>query len=98
MSEREKIVEVMARGWLEAECCGDEESDKHMAHVALTTLEAAGYVVVPKAPNNAMLKAAAKSMSPEKRPTKKWVSCSEKHAIRYRAMIAAGLAKGEDND
>lgn len=49
----------------------------------------AGYVEVPVEPTPEMTKAAAAAMSPGHRPDR-WVSCSEKHAIRYRAMIAAG--------
>jgi hypothetical protein len=49
----------------------------------------ADYAVVPREPTRAMTKAAAKAMSPGKRPTEEWVSCSEKHAIRYKAMVAA---------
>ena len=35
--------------------------------------------------------AAAKAMSPEKRPTQEWVSCGQKHKIRYQAMIDEAL-------
>lgn len=48
-----------------------------------------GWAIVPKEPTRAMLSAAAAAMSPGKRPTEKWVSVRTKHAIRYRAMIAA---------
>lgn len=44
-------------------------------------------------PSNKMLKAAAKAMSPGKRPTQEWVSGSAKHGIRYRAMIDEVLAE-----
>lgn len=47
------------------------------------------YKIVPKTPTPDMLKAAAKAMSPGKRPTKEWVSCRRKHEIRYQAMIDA---------
>jgi hypothetical protein len=47
------------------------------------------YVVVPRQPTNAMLKAACASMSPKKRPAPEWVPVKEKHRIRYGAMIDA---------
>lgn len=47
----------------------------------------ASHRVVPADPTPLMLRAAAKAMSPGKRPTEEWVSVSQKHAIRYRAMI-----------
>jgi hypothetical protein len=48
-----------------------------------------GYAIVPASPTNKMLQAAAKAMSPEKRPTQEWVSVKAKHAIRYKAMVEA---------
>jgi hypothetical protein len=48
-----------------------------------------GWVTVPIKPTRQMLEAAAKAMSPSKRPTMKWVSARKKHEIRYRAMIDA---------
>lgn len=42
-------------------------------------------------PDNAMLHAAAKAMSPGRRPTPDRVSCKQKHTIRYQAMIVAAL-------
>jgi hypothetical protein len=47
-------------------------------------------------PNRKMLRAAAKAMSPGRRPTQARVGCMAKHGIRYRAMIDAAL--GEPND
>jgi len=44
-----------------------------------------------RSPNKRMLKAAAKAMSPAKRPTQKRVSVARKHAIRYVSMIDAAL-------
>lgn len=44
-----------------------------------------------RAPNSKMCRAAGAAMSPDKRPTQKRVSHKAKHAIRYRAMIAAAL-------
>lgn len=52
-------------------------------------LEASGLVLVPKEPTAKMLHAAAKAMSPGRRPTDEWVSVSQKHTIRYTAMIEA---------
>jgi len=47
------------------------------------------HAVVPRVPTREMTKAAARAMSPGRRPTSDWVSAAEKHAIRYRAMIEA---------
>lgn len=47
------------------------------------------------APNSKMCKAAAKAMSPDRRPTPNRVSVKAKHAIRYRAMITAALNEGK---
>ena len=52
-------------------------------------LKAEGLVVVPRDPTNKMLDAAAKAMSPERRPTQRRISVKRKHAHRYRAMIQA---------
>ena len=48
-----------------------------------------GYVVAPYSPDSRMIKAACKSMSPGKREGLPWVSNSEKHKIRYQAMLDA---------
>lgn len=42
-------------------------------------------------PSKDMLGAAAKAMSPGKRPTQEWVSVQNKHKIRYQAMIRKAL-------
>lgn len=42
-------------------------------------------------PSSQMLHAAAKAMSPGRRPTPERVSVQQKHRIRYRAMIMAAL-------
>lgn len=55
-----------------------------------------GMVLVPRKPTKAMLRAAAKAMSPEKRPTKDWMSVSEKHAYRYEIMIKAYLEESDE--
>lgn len=46
-------------------------------------------------PDKHMIHAAAKAMSPGRRPTPERVSVAEKHAIRYRAMIDAALTDTE---
>ena len=46
-------------------------------------------------PNNHMLHACAKSMSPERRPTMARVSVKRKHRIRYQAMIDAALGESD---
>lgn len=55
--------------------------------------EARAAIEAMREPNNRMLHAAAKSMSPERRPTPKRVGVKEKHRIRYRAMIDAVLGQ-----
>lgn len=60
---------------------------------ALIQLAFEGYAVVPVEPTQAMIKAAAKSMSPGRRPTPERVSVKQKHAIRFRAMISAALSE-----
>ena len=59
----------------------------------VTRLELAGWVIVPREPTTAMLKAACASMSPGKRPTPDRVNVKEKHRIRYGAMIDAAVAR-----
>lgn len=54
-----------------------------------------GMVLVPRKPTKAMLRAAANALSPEKRPTKDWMSVSEKHAYRYEMMIKAYLEESD---
>ena len=49
-------------------------------------------------PNRKMLNAAAKAMSPEKRPTPTFVSTAAKHQIRYMAMIDTALGKPEEEE
>jgi hypothetical protein len=38
-------------------------------------------------PSKQMLKAACKSMSPDRRPTPEWVTVNAKHRIRFQAML-----------
>jgi hypothetical protein len=52
-------------------------------------LDASGMVMVPREPTSKMLNAAAKALSPGKRPTPDFVSVSKKHMIRYQAMVNA---------
>lgn len=52
-------------------------------------------IVAMRIPNTKMLNAAAKSMSPDLRPTPARVSNKAKHAIRYRAMLDVVLAEAE---
>lgn len=47
-----------------------------------------GFKIAPINPTNKMLKAAAKAMLNENRPTKRRVSNKVKHRIRYQAMLA----------
>lgn len=53
--------------------------------------EARAAIEAMREPDNAMLNAASKAMSPDRRPTPKRVSVKMKHRIRYRAMIDAAL-------
>lgn len=64
------------------------------AHIR--ALREAGYVCVPVEPTSEMLHAAAKAMSPGRRPTPDHVSVREKHCIRYKAMIAAAPRAGTE--
>jgi hypothetical protein len=48
-------------------------------------------------PSKKMCKAAAKAMSPEKRPTPEWMPSSDKHAYRFMAMIEASPLKPVDS-
>lgn len=57
-----------------------------------------GYAVVPIEPTPAMLKAAAKAMSPGCRPTPEWVPVREKHRIRYRAMVTEFTKQPEERN
>ena len=43
-----------------------------------------------------MLAAACKALSPERRPTDKWISVKAKHGLRYRSMIDAALSQQKD--
>lgn len=82
------MVEKVARAIRERELgkgCPVWEEDYAVARAAIEAM---------REPDKVMLRAAAKSMSPEKRPTAKWVSCQKKHEIRFTAMIDAAL-KGE---
>jgi hypothetical protein len=49
----------------------------------------ASHAIVPRQPTPKMTQAAAKAMSPGRRPTQEWVSCRVKHTIRYQAMLEA---------
>ncbi len=53
-------------------------------------------VAVPLEPTKKLLHAAAKALSPGRRPTQDWVSVQEKHEIRYRAMIAAWIEEQKE--
>jgi hypothetical protein len=57
--------------------------------------EAVAAIEAMRAPNRKMILAAAKAMSPGRRPTQQYVSCNAKHGIRYRAMIDEALKHGE---
>ena len=85
-------VEVMARAMWRGPLPLDSHECREFARLAIAGLEQCGFAIVPIEPTKEMTKAASAAMSPGLRPTKKWVSCSEKHAIRYRAMVAARLA------
>lgn len=49
----------------------------------------ADHRITPYIPLRRQLRAAGKSMSPGAREGKPWVSASEKHEIRYQAMLDA---------
>lgn len=103
MTDRDKLIEAMARSMAlaagayegpELHWLGYEDD----AQAALAAIEANGLVVVPREPTEAMLKAAAAAMSPGKRPTNRFVSNSEKHRIRYTAMIGAAPLHAAPNE
>lgn len=89
MRDREKIVEVMARSdatfdgrLYEAMPRSDRERYKDRSSCALSALEAAGYVVVPREPTEAMLEAGNDARLP--------LGTIEENTIKtYRAMLAA---------
>lgn len=85
----------MAEGDNMLERCAKAILAKVPAGYGMTATEAVEYaravIEEMRRPTNRMLKAAAKAMSPEKRPTPTWVSGSAKHGIRYRAMIDTAL-------
>ncbi len=95
MPNDDEIVEAMARGirdiaWGDgSEPLNAHDDAEDLARSALAAQRAMGLVLVPVEPTKAMLQAASAAMSPGKRPTYRFVSNSQKHAIRYRAMIAA---------
>jgi hypothetical protein len=68
--------------------CGD---DNPANILAIHRIRAVAAIQAMREPTNSMLKAAAKSMSPEHRPTPEYLSVKEKHRARYRAMIDAAL-------
>ena len=92
-----EISKIMGKASLEAFCndgwnMANTDGRKQAiaeAEAAIKALTDAGYAIVPKEPTNSMLNAAGGAMSPGKRPTQRRVSVKKKHAIRYRAMIAA---------
>ncbi len=94
-------IEVMARAMWRGPLPLDSHECRQFARLAIAGLAECGFAIVPVEPTQEMLRAACASMSPGKRPTKRFVSNSEKHGIRYRAMIAATppitahLAQGE---
>lgn len=86
MSERLAIGEAIIAGIASSDNALNQVQD------IIDNLAKAGFVIVPRDPTNAMLKAACASMSPGKRPTPDRVSVKQKHRIRYGAMIDAALA------
>lgn len=91
------MVEKVAR----AICCPRGcDSEKHysegrnkrfpcLSYIHMDTARAA--IAAMREPTKKMVKAAAKAMSPEHRPTPNYISVDDKHAIRFRAMIDAAL-------
>ena len=73
----------------------DEGVHEHYLECATAALAIVYEAMI--APNNRMLKAACKAMSPEKRPTQDWVSARDKHAYRFMAMIEASPLKPVNN-
>lgn len=67
----------------------DLEGDMDMGKAIKAYLSASGMVLLPKEPTKKMLAAASKAMSPGNCPTQDFISNSQKHKIRYQAMVAA---------
>ena len=85
--DRTEIGNCIIAGIAEGDGCLEQMSE------IVKRLELAGWVIVPREPTKAMLKAACASMSPGKRPTSERVNVKEKHRIRYGAMSDAALAQ-----
>lgn len=99
----DSMVERVAKALCDAACedwdaasyldtangCEPEEMRDHWRMMARAAIEAM------RIPSAKMLKAACKSMSPERRPTPDRVTVKAKHGIRYRAMIDAALEEGK---
>lgn len=58
---------------------------EHWRSIASAAIEAM------RTPNKAMIKAAGRAMSPDRRPTPEYMSARAKHAFRYSEMIDAAL-------
>lgn len=71
-------------------------ADAIMTAVEVKGAETQKMILVPKTPTKGMIHAAAKALSPGRRPTQDWVSVNKKHAIRYSAMIEAWIEEREN--
>lgn len=101
---RDKLIEVMAREhdreeaamigepspWIESGDFDDFRKDRiSCMSTALTDLEQAGFVVVPREPTDAMIKASIYAVTPDKDGNMPKCSRKKKHRLRYSAMITA---------
>lgn len=96
MAER-KIVEVMAGAMATRDDSPSVYAYKHYARDALAALEAAGFVVVPKEPTEAMLVAARGSRPYVEDGGNDDEYCDRNSELTYAAMLLAA-SKENDND
>lgn len=91
MTDTPDIIEAMAWAiWRHKPNCRGVRFEEHpMRDECYREARAALTVALDhmREPSPKMLKAAYKSLSPERRPTPNRVSVKEKHTIRYQAMI-----------
>ena len=83
----EPMIERVARA------ISDAEEENPRDYNVMRRAQARAAVKEMQNPTRSMLRAAAKAMLPEYRPTPERVPCKEKHRIRYRAMIDAALSE-----
>lgn len=87
-----EMVERVARALHDARNNAADYDADYMAEARNGYRELArAAIAAMREPDKAMLHAAAKAMSPGRRPAPDYVPVADKHAIRYRAMIDEAL-------